>query len=210
MSMSVSPSPSPIPGSRLLTKSLTSQSLLLLARPPSPLLRASPPDLPISREISRLSSPTSPAGRFAKLAKKKKSIAERNVADSRSSSEKSGRLVDPCCSHTRSPLSVTALLPCKTPALNQKVAAPACWHKFLSPLLLWQGPGLAQDQKGLCLFPLRLFVIPIPPIHSTPIPVAATACLGSRARTKYTVIVASSLGWEPKETNRTARDQAME
>lgn len=48
--------------------------------------------------LSRLSSPTSPAGRFAKLAKK--TIAEHNVADSRSSSEKSGRLlVDPCCSH---------------------------------------------------------------------------------------------------------------
>lgn len=62
----------------------------------------------------------------------------------------------------RSPLSVTALLPCKTPALNQKVAAPACWHKLLSPLLLWQGPSLAQEQKGLCLCALRLFVIPNP------------------------------------------------
>jgi hypothetical protein len=64
----------------------------------------------------------------------------------------------------RSPLSVTALLPCKTPALNQKVAAPACWHKLLSPLLPWQGPGLAwhRSKKGLCLCALRLFVIPNP------------------------------------------------
>lgn len=51
------------------------------------------------------------------------------------------------------PLSVTALLPCNTPALNQKVAVPA--HSL--PFFLWSGygawgMGLAKEQKASAYF----------------------------------------------------------
>lgn len=105
----------------------------------------------------------SPAGRVAKLPKP---IAEPNVTDSRSSG-KSRDAGWPMLSHASSSSDRPIALqhPCTQPESGGPRSLCTLDLFFLSRL--FSGPGMGtrpRSKKGLCLFPLRLFVMFIPPI----------------------------------------------